>query len=291
MSKTVDVIVVFSSESIVLIDACLQSIQRETLRQFNLIVVNNGGGVATTKFLDKFITRHPYYRLLRNTEMCGYPPAANKGLQVSTADYCVLLNGDTVVTRGWLGKMVECAESSPRIGIVGPFSNAASWQSIPWWVDAKGRWSTNPLPLQYAPNDIARIVDDVSLNEFPRIPFINGFCFLIKREVIDTIGYFDDETFAAGYGEEDDYCLRAADAGFIMAVADRAYVFHAKTQAYGSERRSRLCEGAGAKLTTKYGDRVKDNVALIQANRSLERCRKRVVDAFRERGFATVTVR
>lgn len=278
--KTVDVIVVFSSESIELIRACLEAVVRETQQQFGLIIVNNGSDGPTTSYFNRFIGMHGG-RIVRNGIMCGYPPAANQGLQVSTADYCVLLNGDTVVTDGWLGKMIECADSNPKIGIVGPLSNAASWQSVPERTDQAGEWSTNPLPQDCTPNDVAQLVERVSRKEFPQIPFINGFCYLIKREVIDAIGYFNDVAFAEGYGEEDDYCLRAADRGFKMAVADHAYVYHAKTKVYGNERRLALCARSAGILASWYGDdRIKNNIFHIQTNGSLNRCRDKVMWAF-----------
>lgn len=284
--KTVDVIVIFSSESIDIIKACLEAVIRETQRHFGLIIINNGGGVSTTKYLSEFLGEivnlnvHDC-QLIINVDMCGYPPAANQGLRASTADCCVLLNGDTVVTTGWLSKMIECADSDPRIGIVGPLSNAASWQSVPERADPVGRWSINPLPPGCTPNDIARIVDRVSQKEFPWLPFINGFCYLIKREVINTIGYFDEVAFADGYGEEDDYCLRAADEGFIMAVADNAYVYHAKTKAYGNARRTELCAKSARILANRYGNqRIKANIDHIQANWKFSRCRGRVIAAF-----------
>jgi GT2 family glycosyltransferase len=278
--KTVDVIVVFSSEAIEIVQACLEAVVRETCPPFRLIIVNNGSDIATTSYFIRFIGLHGG-RIVRNAIMRGYPPAANQGLRASTADYSLLLNGDTIVTPGWLGNMIECAESSPDIGIVGPFSNAASWQSVPKWTGPDGYWATNPLPHPLTPAIVARMVEEVSQKEFPRIPFINGFCFLIKREVINTIGYFDDITFAEGYGEEDEYCLRAADAGFVMAVADHAYVYHVKTQTYGGEQRRRLCKQAAANIAAKYGKyRVKDNIALIKTHQGLARCRKRVADVF-----------
>src|SRR5205085_1716312 len=68
------------------------------------------------------------------------------------------------------------------------------------------------------------------------IPFLNGFCYMIRREVIDRIGIFDEQNFA-NYGEENDYSIRARQAGYRLVVATDAYVFHNSSRSYSPERR------------------------------------------------------
>ena len=116
--------------------------------------------------------------------------------------------------------MIRCFNSDPKIGIVGPLSNAASWQNVPDLYDASGAFAVNELPTNMTAEDMAQIVTAASKSTFPRSPFVNGFCFMIRRAVIDAIGYMDEQNFPVGYGEENDYCIRAADAGFDLAIAD-----------------------------------------------------------------------
>jgi GT2 family glycosyltransferase len=189
--------------------------------------------------------------------------AANQGLRATTAEYVVLLNSDTIVTQGWLQRLLECGESDPRIGIIGPLSNAASWQSVPL-LQAGGDWATNPLPDGYSVDDVAEVVSSSSRKVFPRVPFINGFCFVVKRSLMDTIGYLDEEMFPEGYGEENDYCLRAADAGFELAVADHAYVFHAKSRSYSHERRHLLRKPGGAQGEVRSRTHLPGNADFAQ---------------------------
>src|SRR5690606_32044991 len=120
----------------------------------------------------------------------------------------------TIVTPGWSLKIIECAESNPDIGIVGPLSNAASWQSIPRIKDSDGSYSINPLPPSVGIEQVNQWCEKHALSIFPRVAVVNGFCFCIKRAVIDAIGYFDELSFPKGYNEENDYCFRATDAGF-----------------------------------------------------------------------------
>jgi hypothetical protein len=74
-----------------------------------------------------------------------------------------------------------------------------------------------------------------------------------------------------------------------MAVADHAYVYHAKTQTYGNLRRERLCKQAAANIASMYGPhRVSDNVASIQVHQGLARCQRRVADMFLVAAFKAV---
>jgi glycosyltransferase involved in cell wall biosynthesis len=114
----------------------------------------------------------------------------------------------------------------------------------------------------------------------PRIPFINGFCFVIRRAVIDAIGYFDEERFASGYCEENDYCVRAADAGFELAVVDDGYVFHAKSKSFTSASRDVLAKRNYQSFLEKHGrERIDAMVQGLESNQALTPLRASVSDA------------
>jgi glycosyltransferase involved in cell wall biosynthesis len=149
-------------------------------------------------------------------------------------------------------------------------SNTASWQSIPQLMQ-DGDWSDNPLPPGMGVDDMARIVARSSAQTYPRMGFLNGFCLLIKRAVIDRLGLFDEQTFGRGYGEENDYCLRATGAGFTLAVADDVYVFHAQSRSYSTERRRLLAKAADVALAQKHGQPPIDaGVHLCRFDRAIE---------------------
>ena len=84
------------------------------------------------------------------------------------------------------------------------------------------------------------------------MPIVHGFCFGVTREVIDKIGYFDYEKYGAGYGEENDYCFRATDAGFGLVVATHTYAFHAKSKSYSVGRRALLAKAASRTFRETY---------------------------------------
>lgn len=239
---------------------CLDSVFAHTTDPFRLILVDDGSDAPTATYL-KEIAGDPRCLLLRNESAVGYTLAANMGMRASTGAYVVLLNSDTIVADEWLTRLLRCAESDAAIGMVGPLSNTASWQSIPK-VEDQGDWARNPLPPGWGVPQMGEAIAGCGAPVFPRLPFLNGFCLLIKRAVLDAIGLFDEETFARGYGEENDYCLRLYESGWSLAVADDVYVYHAQSRSYSDERRKRLQELAAEALARKHGQPLIDSLAL-----------------------------
>jgi GT2 family glycosyltransferase/SAM-dependent methyltransferase len=235
---------------------CLSSVIRHTLPPYELIVVDDGSNDEVRMYLQEFSAEQGAM-LLRNDDARGYTLAANQGMRASGGQYVVLLNSDTIVTETWLDRLVACAESDPFIGLVGPLSNTASWQSVPELFE-NGDWASNPPPEGVSIDEISSHVASCSGRVYPRIRFLNGFCLVIRRAAMDGIGLFDEETFGAGYGEENDFCVRALKNGWQAAVADDTYVFHAQSKSYSSERRLQLAKRADVNLRSKHGDEIVD---------------------------------
>lgn len=247
---------------------CLNSVLECTKQPYSLILLNDGSDEETTHFLDDF-SNQKNATLITNSSGRGYTFAANQGLRESTGDYVVLLNSDTEVTPFWLERMIECAEMDEKIGIVGPLSNTASWQSIPK-LNESDDWAENPLPKDLSLTDMSKLINNYSPKFFPSMTFLNGFCLLIKRELIMDIGYFDEEIFGRGYGEEDDYCIRARQNGWKLVVADHVYILHKQSRSYSNGRRKQLVRYAGNKLNEKYGQQFMiENAQLAAHNQYL----------------------
>ena len=272
-AATVDVVVCVHN-ALEDVTKCLESVVRHSREPFGLILVDDGSDDETRRYLQRFARAHGAI-LERNDEARGYTRAANQGMSRSGADYVLLLNSDTVVTPEWLDRMIACGESEERIGVVGPLSNTASWQSIPEVFDGAD-WARNPLPDGVDEAAMARMLAKHSGRLYPKVPFLNGFCLLIKRALLDDIGVFDEERFGAGYGEENDFCLRARRAGWSLAVADDTYVYHAQSRSYSDGRRLELYERASAALAEKHGPAlVEEGVEQIRGDRVLRGIRAR----------------
>ena len=154
--------------------------------------------------LEKFAQR-PATRLLLVDDNQGFVRTANQAMAATVHDV-VLLNSDTIVTEGWLERIHRCAESSPEIATITPFSNNAEICSFPQFCVA------NPVPED--PEFIARVISNTGQPGYPEIPTAVGFCMYIRRSVLDQLGDFDAETFGLGYGEENDFCMRVRAAGY-----------------------------------------------------------------------------
>ncbi|GGD87484.1 glycosyltransferase [Paenibacillus nasutitermitis] len=259
---------------------CIYSIIQYTHQPYSIIVVDDGSESETKQFLEKMLSSQNISSLIRNDKAKGYTFAANQGLKASKANYVILLNSDTIVTEYWIDKMVMCAESDSSIGMVGPLSNTASWQSVPK-IEQDEDWSDNELPPEISISEMGTLIERYSAHTYPRISFLNGFCLMIKREVIDRIGYFDEETFGRGYGEENDYCIRVRKQGWELAIADDVYIFHAQSKSYSHEKRKILAQQADAALINKHGHSViLEGVHKCHHDRVLEGIRARVLQMF-----------
>jgi len=226
---------------------CLSSIDDHARRPFLLVLADDGSGPETAQWLKEYAESKDHVVLMRNQTNLGYTRNVNQALKAATSDFSIVLNSDTIVSPFWIEKLLRCAYSEEKIGIIGPLSNAAGWQTVPD-VD-----KVNPLPGLFSVQGVNSFLEEHSSSIFPKVDLVNGFCFGVKEEVFKEIGYFDEELFPRGYGEEDDFCLRARWAGFLCAVATDAYVFHAKSKSFGHRQRLELATESRAILDNKYG--------------------------------------
>ena len=171
---------------------------------------------------------HPQVVLLRNAQNLGFTGTANRGMQLSRADV-ILLNSDTIVTTGWLDAIMHCAATDPRTGTITPFSNNAEICSFPRFCE------DNPWPAGADPEPVRVALAETAVPTYPDLPTGVGFCLYIRRALLDDVGLFD-MAFGAGYGEENDLCLRAARAGWRNVLADNAFVVHTGGKSFAGQK-------------------------------------------------------
>lgn len=156
---------------------------------------------------------------LFNEKNLGFAQTANRGMMFSDRDV-ILLNTDTIVTKEWVEKLRMAAYSSSRIATVTPFSNNATICSIPKFCE------NNLLPKPFDLNSFAEFIDRISLRYYPVIPTGVGFCMYIKQKILNEIGYFDESGFDKGYGEENDFCIKAIKKGYVHILDDATFIYH-----------------------------------------------------------------
>jgi len=258
-NKSIDIVVCVYN-ALEDVKLCLSSVIKDLASNVNIIIVNDVSNNETTDYLRQFSEDNDKVTLLENERNLGYTRSANRGLQTSNAGFRIMLNSDTIVSKDWALKMAAVAYSSESIGVVGPLSNAASSQSIPEIKGTKGQTVINQLSKDMKPSDLDLACEKWALADlFPRVPLIHGFCFGIKKSVIDSIGFFDEINFERYYGEENDYCFRARAAGFESAIATNTFVYHRKSRSIKEEERLVHMDKAGKRLRELYGA---ENVSL-----------------------------
>lgn len=240
-----------------------------------IIIVNDGSAMETTDWLRDFAFRNENCLIIEHAIAHGYTRAANAGMAASDREALVLLNSDTEVPPYWIEKLFDAFDSFPDIGIVGPMSNAASHQSLPDHKSGGGNTAINELPTGFTVPAMDRWCEEQAEGAATAmVPLVHGFCFAIRREVREAIGHFNEEEFPFGYGEENDYCMRATNAGFLLAVALHTFVFHQKSQSFESERRQALMRMGSEKLREIHGrDRIANAVRSMQENPAFVRLR------------------
>ena len=84
------------------------------------------------------------------------------------------------------------------------------------------------------------------------MPVLNGFCLFVKAEVVEAVGLMDEVAFPHGFGEENDFALRALAAGYSLKVADDVYVWHHKSKSYGDATRQALSAGSAEAMRERW---------------------------------------
>lgn len=246
-----------------------------------IIIIDDASSDDTCRALSDFANANKLIRIHRLPKQSYYTKAANAGLKQSTAKYRTLLNSDTVVTSGWREKILSVFQSCDQIGIVGPLSNAASTQSVPHFKSGPKQTAVNLMPPGVVPEDFSKVLlQAMNMDSPPFVPLVHGFCMTVKSDVIDVIGLLDEDLFPNGYGEENDYCFRADDAGFILAVAVNAFVYHRKSVSYSdNELRVKFMNSGMTELVKKYGSkRIEYSVAYMEANPVLMKARESILN-------------
>lgn len=225
---TVSIIIpVFNALS--LTKECIHSLSREGHHiKCEIIVVDNASTDNTPKWLKDESEKNKSLKIFTMEKNLGFGPAVNFGMRQSKGEFVVILNNDTIVSHGWLKRLISALEKDPTIGIVSPVTNYVG-EGPQIEEDAKELPADIAMTDQYAESIAGR--SDL-IYEPNRLVF---FCVLLRRELIDLIGDLD-ESYEKGNFEDDDYCLRTRMAGYRLAIARDAFVYHHGSATFKSNR-------------------------------------------------------
>lgn len=201
-------IVIVAHNALVATKECVSSVARHTKSAFAFQFVDNGSFDGTYEYLRGLQGgRTP----IRNTQNLGVAKAKNAGAREFVGNpeikYVCFLDNDTRVTEDWLERMTSVLEKNPKIGLIGPLSNNADGpQNLFEQSNSKEALATRDP-------------------EFMLVDSINGFCMVMTNEALRKVGLFDESFGQYGF-EEKDLCQRMKQAGYEIAVSNRAFVEH-----------------------------------------------------------------
>lgn len=200
------------------IQNCLNSLVKE-LKDINseIIVVDNSSQDDTTAIIKM---SYPGVTLIKNKENRGFGAANNQGIKIAKGNFILLLNPDTIVHAGSIKTMLRFLEKENRVGMVGPEQ-----------LDGNGKPNldlSHATPRGVAEYSIEHIAPESdiasSLKTQYEVQYLNGGCWLTRKEVFEQAGLFDESLFL--YGEEPDMCRRIRKAGWKIFFLRNAVITH-----------------------------------------------------------------
>ncbi len=218
--------------------ACLDTLRATLPRDVQVIVVDDASPEPDLVAALDAGARARQFRLLRLPHNRGFPAAANAGIRAARGRDVVLLNSDTLTAGNWLEGLRRAAYQAPDIATATPFSNDATILSYP------RRMGENPVPDLALTQKLAGLAARANAGRIVDLPTAVGFCMYIRRDCLDQVGLLREDVFAQGYGEENDFCLRARLLGWRHVAATGVFVTHHGGASFGGTRQALMARNA-----------------------------------------------
>jgi GT2 family glycosyltransferase len=194
---------------------CVESIYAKTAYpNYELIIVDNASSDGTQDYLNSLRGQKDNVKIIVNGQNLGFATGNNIGIREAQGDYIILLNNDTIVTRGWISGLIKYFKY-PTIGMVGPVTNSIG-------NEAKINVDYNNLSDMEAFSDRYTILNKGKIFEIPALAM---YCVALSRHTIEEVGLLDEQ-FAVGMFEDDDYALRVRKAGMKILCSEDVFIHH-----------------------------------------------------------------
>jgi GT2 family glycosyltransferase len=205
-----------------LLHACLQSIFEDPQsREWEVVVVDNNSSDSSPAMV---AAGFPQVRLAVNSSNLGFATGNNRAMEIARGDNLLLLNSDTRVEPGSLGRLADFLAANPDVGAVGPKLLSAD--------------GSVQLSCGIRPSLLSEFVNKMLLhNLFPfyklgrwhhretrDVDWVMGACLLVRRRVVEEVGGLDSAIFM--YHEDLDWCLRIRDCGWRIAYFPYSCIHH-----------------------------------------------------------------
>jgi len=197
--------------------ACLNSLNKLSYPNWELILVDNGSSDGSENFIIRY-GKIKYYKLIKNKTNLGFAQANNQGYRRARGAYILLLNNDTKVEPDFLTKLICRIEQHSQIGVIQP---KIVIMDNPEYLDNVGAYLTSTGFLEHW----GYMEKDGGVFDEEKIIFsAKGACMLIRREIIEKVGLFDEDFVS--YMEETDFCWRVWLLGYKILFYPQAKIYH-----------------------------------------------------------------
>jgi FkbM family methyltransferase len=218
----------------------IESIRRNTPEPHEIIVFDN----ASTDESREYLRSLTDIVLIESPQNIGCTPARARAMSIARGQYLILLDNDTIVTKGWSTRFIDHAEKNPHIGMMGPCSNYASGPQLVPDVPYTDISGLDTFAAQFFAEHRGQLSPTHRLV---------GFCMFIRKELFEKIGIIDESLGFFGF-DDDDYTLRAYIAGFNPSIARDIFIHHTGgPQGRGDQQVNRALLDAWECFKKKWG--------------------------------------
>lgn len=216
----------------------------QTNLRYNIYIIDDcSTDVRVSVYLKKLALADNIY-LIENDINQGFVHSVNKALKL-TKNHVALLNSDIELPKLWLERLMYPIIFNSNVASSTPFTNAGTICSFP----EIGK--DNPLFLGLPLSDI----DDVFASIKPaytNLPTGVGFCMGMNKKAIQEIGFFDEDSFSKGYGEENDWCQRAVKSEYKNVIVENLFVYHKHGGSFLGDEKKSLIEKNSKIISNKH---------------------------------------
>ena len=227
--------------------ACIESVLNAPVTvPFELVVIDDCGPEPALREWLRGLAEQGRLTLLENAENQGFIVSVNRGMALHDDRDVILLNSDTEVANDWLDRLRAAAYQAADVGTVTPFANSgATICAYPLFcVD-------NALPAGWSVAALDALMRKINPDAGVDLPTSVGYCTYIRRDCLQAVGLFDAFAFGRGYGEENDFSMRARYAGWRHRLAADVFVLHRGGVSFGNDKAALVAQ-AGLTLRERH---------------------------------------